>query len=101
MLFMFLLVISCSGGGGTSGASTTLNWSTPASDINGTPITVAGYKIYYGTESQTYTSVIDVGNVTTYKVSGLPTGATYYFAVTAYDATGVESDPTDEQSKTL
>lgn len=104
---MMSLITSCSGGGGgapaaNSGGTATLQWSTPASYIDdGTPMTVAGYKIYYGTETGVYTDVIDVGNVNSYTVSGLPLGNTYFFAVTAYDADGVESDPTDEQAKTL
>jgi Concanavalin A-like lectin/glucanases superfamily/Purple acid Phosphatase, N-terminal domain len=47
---------------------------------------VAGYKLYYGNVTRLYHTVIDVGNVVTYTVSGLPAG-TYYFAVTAYSAT--------------
>jgi len=108
LLIAVSLVASCSGGGGGGGTANvtpsgtaTLQWSTPASDIDGAAMTVAGYKVYYGTESGVYTTVIDVGNVNTYTVSGLPAGTTYFFAVTAYDTSGVESDPTDEQAKTL
>ena len=46
---------------------------------------VAGYRVYYGTASRTYGAPINVGNVTSYTVTGLTIGATYYFAVTAYD----------------
>ncbi len=61
-----------------------------------------GYKIHYGTESQTYTADISVDNptVTTYLVSTLPAGK-YFFAVTAYNSVGVESSPSDEVSATL
>ena len=52
---------------------------------------VSGYKVYYGTSSRTYTGQIDVGNATTRTVSNLIDGATYYFAVTVYDASRVES----------
>jgi fibronectin type 3 domain-containing protein len=105
LLIAMSLVTSCGGSGGgnsnTSGKAT-LQWTTPASYIDdGTAMTVAGYKIYYGTETGVYTNVIDVGKVNAYTVSGLSVGNTYFFAVTAYDATGVESDPTDEQAKTL
>lgn len=101
------LVTSCSGGGGgetanvTPTGTATLHWSTPTTDIDDAAMTVAGYKVYYGTESGVYTTAIDVGNVTTYTVTGLPLGNTYFFAITAYDASRVESDPTDEQTKTL
>ena len=39
---------------------------------------------------------VDVGNVTTYTVTGLADGATYYFAVTAYDSVGNESGYSNE-----
>ncbi|MGB7621818.1 MAG: fibronectin type III domain-containing protein [Terriglobia bacterium] len=61
---------------------------------------VAGYKVYYGTVSHTYGSPIDVGNQTTYTVTGLPTG-TYYFAVTAYNSSQNESGFSNEVSKTI
>jgi len=109
LLIALSLVTSCSGGGGGGGGTAdvtptgtaTLHWSTPTTDIDDAAITVAGYKVYYGTESGVYTTAIDVGNVTTYTVTGLPLGNTYFFAITAYDASRVESDPTDEQTKTL
>jgi putative cofactor-binding repeat protein len=45
---------------------------------------VAGYKIYYDSDSGfPYANEIDVGNVTSYPLSGLPGGT--YIAVTAYD----------------
>jgi hypothetical protein len=52
---------------------------------------LAGYKIYWGTSSGNYTSSIDVGETTTYTLSGLDEGKTYYFAATAYDGDGNES----------
>lgn len=57
---------------------------------------VAGYKVYYGTASHTYTSSIKVGNTTGYTVTNIPDGTTYYFVVTAYDTSGIESDPSNE-----
>jgi len=52
---------------------------------------LAGYKIYYGCNSRHYTSCIDVGNRTSYTVSGVQTGRKYYFAITAYNTDGYES----------
>ncbi len=49
---------------------------------------LAGYKIHKGLSSGNYDSVIDVGNVTTYTLSGLEVGTKYYLAATAYDTTG-------------
>jgi hypothetical protein len=44
-----------------------------------------------------YKIIIDVGNVLTYNItSNLRTGSTNMFMVTAYDAAGMESDPSNE-----
>jgi hypothetical protein len=55
-----------------------------------------GYKIYSGTTSKNYTWVVDVGNATSYTTANLTDGYTYYFAATAYDASGSESAYSDE-----
>ena len=82
-------------------AQETLTWGAPTTNTDGTPLTdLAGYKIYYGTASRSYSQIIDVGNVTTSTISSLNNGATYYFAVTAYDALGIESGYSNEVSKT-
>src|SRR5205085_7771374 len=73
-------------------AQVTLAW-----DPN-TESDLAGYKVYIGTASGVYTTTIDVGNVTTYTVTGLAPGATYYFVVTAYDTGGLESGFSNEVS---
>ena len=58
---------------------------------------LAGYKIYYGTASGVYGDPIDVGNVTGHVMEITPQhGATYYFALTAYDTSGNESGYSDE-----
>ncbi len=59
---------------------------------------LSGYKIYYGTSSDNYTFSIDVGKTTSYTLSSLESGKTYYTSVTAYDTEGYESDFSDEVS---
>lgn len=59
---------------------------------------LAGYKVYYGTESQNYSTVIDVGNTTTYVAENLQLGQEYFFAVTAYDFSNNESEKSLEAS---
>ena len=66
-------------------SSVTLAWNTD------TDPTVVGYNLDYGTSSGNLTQTEDVGNTTTTTVSGLTAGTTYYFAVTAYNAAGVNS----------
>lgn len=68
----------------------TLGWdAAPASKV-------AGYVVYYGTESYNYTTRIDVGTNTISKIVGLKEGLAYYFAITAYNAARVESAPSGE-----
>jgi hypothetical protein len=75
--------------------SLTLAWD-PSDDPN-----VIGYRLYQGRASEVYTEVIDIGNTTTAVISNLVAGATYYFAVTAYDITGLESEYSAEISYTV
>jgi hypothetical protein len=71
-------------------ASVTLAW-----DSNSEPDR-AGYKLYYGTARGAYEFAIDVGNQTTYTISGFLEGEDYHFAVTAYNVYGLESAFSDE-----
>jgi hypothetical protein len=53
-----------------------------------------------GTTSGVYGPPITVGNVTSYVLNNLAV-ATYYFVVTAYNANGIESLPSNEVSKSV
>jgi hypothetical protein len=67
--------------------SITLAWD-PSPDTD-----VVGYRIYYGTESRNYSRrPINVGNVTEYTINGLLKNEIYYFALTALDSEGKESE---------
>jgi hypothetical protein len=59
---------------------------------------VAGYVLYYGTASGTYTKSVDAGNAIKATVPDLVSGVRYYFAVTAYDSNRTESLPSNEVS---
>ena len=59
---------------------------------------IASYNLYYGVASATYTNVVSAGTNTTASVSNLVEGATYYFAATAVDINGLESDYSTEVS---
>jgi hypothetical protein len=76
-------------------ASVTLAW-TRSSDTN-----VAGYNVYYGGASGTYTNMVNVGSATNATISGLIPGTTYYFAATAYSSSGVGSPFSSEVSYTV
>ena len=73
----------------------TLTW-----DANSEP-DLAGYVLYWGTSSRSYTFSDDVGNTTTHTVPGLSAGQTYYFAVTAYDTSSNESGYSNEVVHTI
>jgi hypothetical protein len=108
LLIMIFLVVSCSGGGGGGGVivatgTATIVWSAPATNNDGSPLDLAGFKIHYGTASGSYSQTVTVANAgaTTYTVKGLSKGKTYYFVVTAYNASGAESKPSAEGNKTI
>lgn len=62
---------------------------------------LGGYRVYYKTDSSALpfdgvgaaegVSPVDVNNLTSATLSGLDPGRTYYFAVTAYNTSGLES----------
>jgi fibronectin type 3 domain-containing protein len=96
VLILFLLASGCRGEhvgkGCSSGEIGKINL---AWDPNPAP-DVVGYKVYYGTSPKTYGPGIDVGNVTSYALTGLVKGRQYYIAVTAYDKLKRESGFSDE-----
>jgi Fibronectin type III domain/Bacterial Ig domain len=72
--------------------SVTLAWQ-PSADTN-----VVGYNVYFGGASGVYTNKISAAGATNAVISNLVQGATYYFAVTAYDVSGAESPFSNEAS---
>ena len=66
---------------------------------------LSGYRVYFGTAPGTYLQPVgqgtSVGNVTTYTMTGLASGTRYYFAVTAFDTLGIESDYSNEVFKDI
>jgi chitinase len=76
-------------------ASVELQW-----DPNTEP-QLAGYKVYWGTSSASFTFSKNVGNTTVCTVTGLDEGQTYYFAATAYDAAGTESGYSNQVSYSI
>jgi hypothetical protein len=86
------LLIACGGGGGGGERQAAVVCSTggpvPAALTWDAVTGATGYRIYYGTVPGSYLQSrgqgLDVGNVTTYALTGLNSGMTYYFAATAY-----------------
>ena len=72
-----------------AGQSVKLTWD--ASPSSG----VAGYRVYYGTNSRAYSCELNAGLVQTQCVA-LPRCGRWFFAVTAYDTNAVESELSNE-----
>jgi hypothetical protein len=87
----------------TTGAAT-VNWQPPTLNTNGTALTnLAGFTIHYGTSPTSLSSTVNVTNpgLTSYQIDNLTSGSTYYFAVTAYNSSGVTSSYSPTVSKTI
>jgi hypothetical protein len=83
--------------------SVTLSWEAPTEYEDGTPMTdLAGYKVYYSKGTTQLNQVIDIKNAdqTSQVVNSLDEG-TWYFAVAAYNSSGLESKKTAIGSKTI
>jgi hypothetical protein len=57
---------------------------------------LAGYKVYYGTSSRDYDTVVDVSTQASYVLSNLVSDETYYITVTAYNTSNYESTYSNE-----
>ena len=83
--------------------SVTLEWMPPQANADGSYLgDLAGYVIYWGTESGNYDQQVRIENVglTAYVIDGLRP-ATYYFAATAFNSAGVESDFSNEVARSV
>jgi hypothetical protein len=86
----------------TLAGDATLSWDPPSTNADGTTLTdLAGYRVYFGTSSGIYSKNIDAGNIATYRINNLTDGLTYFFAVTAYDSDGNESEYSNEVFKRI
>ncbi len=71
----------------------TLSWTPPTRNTDGSTLTnLSGYRIYYGTNASALTRTVNVNSagLASYVVTDL-SPATYYFAITAFNASGAES----------
>jgi hypothetical protein len=65
---------------------------------SGTEGDLAGYRLSYGTSSGHYGATIDVGPATSWEIPDLEVNQRYYFVVSAYNLSGIESGPSAEVS---
>ena len=83
--------------------SATLDWVAPTENTNGTPLTnLAGYLIHYGTSPTALTNTVQVTNpnAVSYEITNLSPG-TWYFSVSSYTTTNVQSNGSAVASKTI
>ena len=81
----------------------TLSWNAPSQRTDGTPLTdLAGFRVYYGTSTADLRYVIQIKDpgARSWVIENLTTG-TWYFAATAFDTSGGESDHSNTASKTI
>ncbi|MDF0651551.1 MAG: hypothetical protein CV081_05130 [Nitrospira sp. LK265] len=99
LICLFLLgMTGCASSDSTpTGGTATLSW-----DASTGP-DLEGYKIYQATASESYGAPIAtvIMDFTSYTVTNLEAGTTYFFAVTAYNSDGAESSFSNEVSKTI
>jgi len=73
--------------------SVTLSWTAPTENTDGSTLTdLAGYKLYWGTNSGQYPDSVTINNVSvsTYVIENLSSGS-YEFVATAFNSAGIES----------
>jgi hypothetical protein len=83
--------------------SVSLSWQPPIENDDGTPLLdLAGYRLRYGLESNTYPNVIDINSpgILTFSVDNLVPNK-YYFVLSAYNSNGIESSHSNEASINL
>lgn len=88
---------------GSANGSVTLSWAPPTRNTDGSTLTtLAGYRFYYGTSPTSLTRTAQVANagLSSYVIGSLTSG-TWYFAMTAYTSTGLESARTSVVSKVV
>lgn len=107
-------VLNCTGSSGTSNDTVSitvqhsngtalLSWTPPTENTdNSALIDLAGYKIYYGTAPGSYSNTVTLAGtgLTSYLIENLAV-ATWYFTMTAYNSSSIESSYANEMSKTI
>jgi hypothetical protein len=101
LTFLVALSLTACGGSGQSATpaarapalrDAVVSWVAPTANTNGTPLTdLAGFRLHYGTVAQDIPNPLAV----TYTVWNIPHG-TWTFYVTAYNAAGEESAPSEK-----
>jgi hypothetical protein len=94
LLSLSLLLYACGGGSGSEG--TKLSWTPPATRSDGSYLafeSIAGYKIYYGSDESELELLVEIADRSTNSTS-IPSSneGKYYYGVTVYNAYNLESE---------
>lgn len=90
LLFAFSLSLSLAASPAEVFGSVKITWDpNPEHDV-------IGYRVHYGSESGTYTDVMDVGPATAFEITGLIDGQIRFCSVTAYNIYEIDSDFAEE-----
>jgi hypothetical protein len=76
-------------------AQVTLSWN-PNTESD-----LAGYRLHYGKASGSYTTSVDASRSTSYTLTGLNPGQSYFFSATAYNTAGKSSGYSSEVAYTV
>ena len=86
-----------------SNGTALLSWMPPTENTDGSQLgDLAGYRIHYGTAPGSYTDVVDIDTpgLSSYLIENLAS-STWFFSMTAVNASGIESEFSAEVSKTI
>lgn len=79
-----------------------LRWQAPTENVDGSPLTdLAGYRIYYGSDSRSYGNTVEVLDPGSTEASFTAPSGDYYVTMTALDAEGNESAYSNEIVKAV
>jgi hypothetical protein len=110
-----VFTLTCSGAGGSvnstvnvtvvlsNNGTALLSWTPPTENTDGSPLTdLAGYKIRYGNSPGSYSDTVTINNpgLTSYLIENLPS-SDWYFVMTSFNSSGIESSYSTEVSKTI
>lgn len=85
-----LVLLARFGASGMTACPVTLAWNASSHSM------VAGYAVYFAPVNTTAYTRVDTGTSTSVTLSGFTAGTSYSFYVVAYDATGQESEPSNQ-----
>jgi hypothetical protein len=111
ILIAFIFFLSGCGGSGSSGTSVVpqgngtalVSWVPPTENTDSSSLTdLAGFKIYYGTFPGDYVKTVTINNpgLSSFLIDSLGS-SDWFFAMTAFNSSGIESAYSTEASKTI